>query len=91
MEFTNEQKSALEQFDRLALSEGSANKAATRIGISSAAISSIKNGTYAGNVSNQLDKLIAYFNTKSAEANVYREQEYVPTSISSKVYETIRA
>lgn len=91
MELTNEQKSALEQFDRLALSEGSANKAAARIGISSAAVSSIKNGTYAGNVNNQLDKLIAYFSTKAAEADIYQEQEYVPTSISSKVYETIRA
>lgn len=91
MELTSIQKRALEQFDQLAQSEGSANKAAIKIGISSAAISSIKNGTYAGNVKNQLDKLIAYFDTKAAAADVYQEQEYVPTSISSKVYETIKA
>ena len=90
-ELTEVQKKAIEQFDKLALSEGSANKAAARIGISSAAISAIKNGTYAGNVKNQIDKLIDYFATKSEEAEVYHEPEYVPTSISTKVYETIRS
>ncbi|MBD5103326.1 MAG: ATP-binding protein [Ruminococcaceae bacterium] len=90
MELTSTQKRALEMFDQLARSEGSANKAAAKIGISSAAISSIKNGTYAGNVENQLDKLIAYFNTKAAAADVYQEQEYVPTSISAAAFETIR-
>lgn len=90
MELTSTQKRALEMFDQLAKSEGSANKAAAKIGISSAAVSAIKNGTYAGNVENQLDKLIAYFNTKAAAADVYQEQEYVPTSISAAAFETIR-
>lgn len=91
IELTDIQKRALEQFDELAQKEGSANKAATRIGISSAAVSAIKNGTYAGNVKNQIDKLIDYFATKSEEAEVYHEPDYVPTSISTKVYETIRS
>ena len=91
IELTDIQKRALEQFDALAQKEGSANKAAARIGISSAAISSIKKGAYAGNVKNQIDKLIDYFATKSEEAEVYHEPEYVPTSISTKVYETIRS
>lgn len=91
IELTAEQKKALEQFDQLALQEGSANKAANRIGISSAAISSIKKGAYAGNVKNQIDKLIDYFATKSEETEGYHEPEYVPTSISTKVYETIRS
>lgn len=91
-ELTDIQKKALEQFDEFVKKEGiSANKAAERIGISSAVISLIKSGTYTGNAANQIDKIIAYFNTKEAAADVYREQEYVPTSISSKVYETIRA
>lgn len=90
MELTSTQKRALELFDQLAKSEGSANKAAAKIGISSAAVSSIKNGTYAGNVENQLDKLIAYFNTKAAAADVYQEQEYISTSISAAAFETIR-
>ena len=91
IELTDIQKRALEQFDELAQKEGSANKAAARIGISSAAVSSIKKGAYAGNVKNQIDKLIDYFATKSEEAEVYHEPEYVPTSISTKVYETIRS
>ena len=91
IELTDIQKRALEQFDELAQKEGSANKAAVRIGISSAAVSAIKNGTYAGNVKNQIDKLIDYFATKSEEAEVYHEPDYVPTSISTKVYETIRS
>jgi len=91
-ELTEIQKRALAQFDEFAEREGlSANKAAERIGISSAVISLIKSGTYTGNAANQLDKLIAYFNTKEAATNIYRELEYVPTSISSKIYETIRA
>lgn len=91
-ELTEIQKRALDQFDELCKAEGiSANKAADRIGVSSAVISLIKSGTYAGNAANQLDKLIAYFSTKAAAADVYQEPEYVPTSISSKVYETIRA
>ena len=91
IELTDIQKRALEQFDELVQKEGSANKAAKRIGISSAAVSSIKNGSYGGNVKNQIDKLIDYFATKSEEAEVYHEPEYVPTSISTKVYETIRS
>ncbi len=91
-ELTEIQKRALKQFDDFTEREGlSANKAAERIGISSAVISLIKSGTYTGNAANQIDKIIAYFNTKEAAADVYREQGYVPTSISSKVYETIRS
>ena len=90
-ELTERQLRALEQFDALASEVGSANKAASRIGINSAAVSAIKNGSYAGNVDNQMDKLIAYFDTKVASSAMYSEQDYVATSISSKVYETINA
>ncbi|MCI8603408.1 MAG: hypothetical protein HFE79_04595 [Ruminiclostridium sp.] len=52
-ELNDIQKKALQQFDEFAEKEGlSANKAAERIGVSSAVISLIKNGTYAGNAGN---------------------------------------
>lgn len=89
--FTDRQRTALEQFDKLAAELSSANKAGQRCGVSSSVISLIKSGTYKGNVANQLDKLIAYFDTKSEAQELYTEVDYAPTSISTKVYETIRA
>ncbi|MGN1114297.1 MAG: AAA family ATPase [Oscillospiraceae bacterium] len=89
-DFNPQQKWALEQFDKLAEEVGSQNKAGERIGISSGTISSIKSGTYKGNVDNQLNRLIAYFDTKSAAADTYKQNDYVKTSISSNVYNIIK-
>lgn len=90
-QLSERQQRALEQFEILAAELSSANKAGQRCGVSSSVISLIKSGTYKGSVANQLDKLIAYFDTKSKAQALYCEVEYAPTSISVKVYETIRA
>ena len=84
------QKVLLQQFYALAEEIGSANKAAQRIGISAATISQINKGTYMGNVDAQLDKLAAYFSTKNSAAENYVEISYAPTSISEKIYQTIK-
>lgn len=89
MDFTSKQQWAIGKFDCLAKDLGSANKASEQVGISSATISAIKSGTYKGNVSNQLSKLIAYFEVKEAAADTFTT-EYVKTSISDNVYNIIR-
>lgn len=87
---TSEQEWALKKFDELAQLTGSANKAGEQIGISAATISAIKGGKYRGNVDKQLNRLIDYFKTKEEASEAYSKNDYVKTSISSNVYETIR-
>lgn len=87
---TDRQKWALDKFDALAEKLDSANKAAAQTGISAATISAIKSGKYKADPTNQMNKLIAYFETKEAAAETYTAGEYVKTSISDNVYAIIR-
>lgn len=91
--YTQEQQRALEQFDALAAKLGSQNKACAQVGISAAVMSPLKKGTYLGDANAQIDKLISYFRVKEEAATIASAgvlTEYVPTSISSKVYDVIR-
>lgn len=89
MEQTKE-VSLLAKFDELAAEMGSANKAANRIGIPASTISMLKKGAYSGNKDAQFAKLAAYFDTKTEGAESYSEVDYAPTSISEKIYQTIK-
>lgn len=89
-EFTERQKWALDKYDALAEELESANNAAARIGISAGTISSIKSGKYKADPTNQLNKLIAYFENKEEAAENYTAGEYIKTSISDNVYAIIR-
>lgn len=99
MEFTERQKWALDEFDKLSRSlakpgyETSDVQAGAVCGVASSTISSIKSGKYKGDVAFQLNKLATYFETK-AEAEkakkAYRPVEYAPTGTSTLVYQTIR-
>jgi DNA transposition AAA+ family ATPase len=92
--YTDEQEWALKQFDTLAQKVGSQNKACAMIGVSAAVMSTLKKGIYAGDANAQINKLISYFRTKeeaaASPAHQLEVSEYVPTSISTKVYEVIR-
>lgn len=94
--YTEQQQWALDQFDALAAKLGSQSAACKQIGISSAIMSQIKRGTYAGNADAQLSKLISYFALKEEAAASpaalapMPASGYVPTSISQKVYDVIR-
>ena len=91
--YTQEQQRALEQFDALAAKLGSQNKACAQVGISAAVMSPLKKGIYAGDANAQIDKLISYFRVKEEAATIASAgvlTEYVPTSISRKVYDVIR-
>lgn len=89
MEQTKE-VSLLAKFDEFAAEIGSANKAANRIGIPASTMSMLKKGTYNGNKDAQFAKLAAYFDTKTEGAESYSEVDYAPTSISEKIYQTIK-
>lgn len=88
--FTERQKWALAKYDALAEELESANNAAARIGMSAGTISAIRSGKYPADPTNQLNRLITYFENKEAAAETYTSDEYVKTSISSSVYAIIR-
>lgn len=92
--FSEQQKWALEQFDALAGSLGSQNKACAQIGINTSIVSQLKSGKYAGNSDVQFSKLISYFGTKTEAAAAPSRQvmlsQYAKTSVSERVYEGIR-
>lgn len=91
--YTQEQQWALDQFEQLANKLGSQNKACAQVGISAAIMSPLKKGNYPGDAEAQFSKLLSYFRAKeeaAAQPSAGVIVDYVPTSISSKVYEVIR-
>lgn len=90
--YTEEQVWALEQFESLVAKLGSLNKASEQVGIHAAIMSPLRKGTYAGDVEGQFKKLIGYFKVKEEARALLKfvGTEYAPTSISERVYETIR-
>lgn len=89
--YPEEQQKILMAFDELIQKEGSQNRAAAKAGINPAIISTLKKGTYNGDVNLQFAKLASYFNLKQEAAETYSEVEYAPTSISENIYEIIRS
>lgn len=60
------------------------------LGISSAILTPLRKGTYPGDANRFLSKIAEYFEIKTDKADTYKEVDYAPTSISTKVYDTIR-
>lgn len=88
---TAKQEWALEQIKQLQYSENlSAAAVCKKIGISDSSYSAIKSGTYNGDVDKQMKKVIEYFVTKQAAAEIYVGTDYKEMSISSNVYKIIR-
>ena len=70
---------------------GSQEKAASLIGYSAATLSTYRKGTYNGDVDKLENRLRELFVIEKAAEGLHSSLlEYVPTSISQKVYETIR-
>lgn len=70
---------------------GGQTNAAKRIGYSTSVLSQYKNGAYTGSVETLEAKLREFFAVKeAAESYLPVVPDYVPTSISEKVYATIR-
>jgi DNA transposition AAA+ family ATPase len=91
--YTEEQSAALQKFEELAAKLGSQNKACAQVGISPAIMSTLRKGTYTGDINAQFCKLNSYFTLKeeaAAQPSGAATVDYVSTSISSKVYDVIR-
>lgn len=88
--YTEEQQKIINRLNEFISQYPSQNAAAEVIGISASILSALRNGTYKGETNTYLKKLAAYFNLKADLDNAYREIEYAHTSISKKVYDTIR-
>ena len=69
---------------------GSQRKAAENIGYSEGTISTYRKGTYAGDVTKLEAKLQEMFSTAEEAQDLHISADYVPTSISTGVYDTIR-
>lgn len=80
----------LQKFDNLVAREGSQNKACQLVGVSGSIMSGLRSGSYKGDEDKQFEKLMAYFDLKEEEKESYRNDSYVPTSISQNVYQYIR-
>ena len=89
-EFTEEQLQIFKKLEKLEQEVGSQNKAGLLTGVSGSIIGQIKKGIYKGDVDTQFEKLRDYFATKEESQTVYSATKYVPTSISSQVYDFIR-
>lgn len=90
MPYTEEQRRIIDRLEEFIREYPSQNEAAAVLGISPQILTPLRKGTYKGTVDKYLNKLAAYFNIKSGLGNTYREIDYVETSISKKVYDTIR-
>lgn len=94
---TAKQEWALEQIKQLQYSENlSAAAVCKKIGISDSSYSAIKSGTYNGDVDKQMKKVIEYFETKQAAAEIYvaqtiRKRQYRLTCTRSYVTVSFRA
>lgn len=83
-------KMILDRFDELVQKEGSQSKACSVIGINPAIITGLKNGTYKGDIDKQFRFLQEYFNLKDEAKKSFKNDSYIPTSISESVYSYIK-
>ncbi len=88
--YTDEQQRIIDRLNEFIGEQPSQNEAAKLLGISAPILTNLRKGTYTGTVDKFMNKLAAYFNIKADLGSTYREIEYAHTSISKKVYDTIR-
>ncbi len=88
--YTPEQQELLKRFEQYMLEKNwSQNKAADAIGISRAALSRVRSGTYNADPQGIFDAIAAHLGVKERAKLTYSEVEYAPTSISSQIYDII--
>ena len=82
---------ALDAVERLKSETGlSQEKAGRLIGVSGAVLSTLKSGTYKGDVERQIKIIEDYFSVKGKTEETYKEVDYADTSISHRAYEMIK-
>lgn len=88
--YNEEQQKVIERLNEFIVTQPSQNAAAEVLGISAAILTQLRQGTYKGDTKKYLTKLANYFQLKADFDGTYREIAYAETSISKKVYDTIR-
>lgn len=84
-------KNALAKVEELKAAENlSQEQAGKRIGVSGSILSQLSNGKYNGDISRMIQKIENYFAVKNDSSVTYKELDYVETSISAKVYDTVK-
>ena len=88
--YTTEQQELLAKVEQLRQERGiSQNEVGKLIGISGTALSQIKNGKYNADPQKVFDKIAEYFGVKEKAQLTYSQNVYVPTGISSELYDLI--
>ncbi len=90
MEYTKFQSQILERLENFIQEQGSQTKASKILGFSTSTISTLRKGTYDGNIDSIINKLAEYFGVKEEFLQNYSEIEYADTSISHEIYSIIR-
>ena len=82
---------ALDAVERLKSETGlSQEKAGSLIGVKGSILSTLKSGTYKGDVERQIKIIEDYFSVKGKTEETYKEVDYADTSISHRAYEMIK-
>lgn len=88
--YSDEYQAVIDKLNEFIAEQPSQEEAAKILGISSSILTPIRKGTYKGDTEKYIRKMADYFNLKADFSDTYREVEYANTSISKKVYDTIR-
>ena len=88
--YSDEYQTVIDKLNEFISEQPSQEEAAKILGISSSILTPIRKGTYKGDTEKYIRKMADYFNLKADFSDTYREVEYANTSISKKVYDTIR-
>ncbi|MDO4720738.1 MAG: AAA family ATPase [Peptostreptococcaceae bacterium] len=91
MKYTEKQRKLLALVDQLEKRVGSQSKVCELVGITPGIMTPLRKGTYGGNIEAQFAKLEQYFAVKEEAAKGFQEQDFVPTSVSTRVMEYIRS
>jgi len=91
--YTQNHKWALQKFKELMVQKNlSQNSAAKMVGVSASAISQIIKGNYKADPANILNDLYDYFKLKEQNASdPAQNRSYVPTAVSERIYNQLRA
>lgn len=88
--YSDEYQAVIDKLNEFIAEQPSQEEAAKILGISSSILTPIRKGTYKGDTEKYIRKMADYFNLKADFSDTYREVKYANTSISKKVYDTIR-
>lgn len=88
--YNEAQQKIIDKLNEFIEAHPSQNAAAEKLGIAASILTPLRQGTYKGDTDKYLKKIAAYFDLKADFNETYHEIEYAQTSISKKVYDTIR-